>query len=321
MGEDATADYHLSWKPIKRSDGRSAVAAAAYRSGERLRDERTGLLYDYTHRRREALISSWIQTPDGAPFWTRDRGELWNRAEAIEKRINSRPAREAEVGLPVELTREQQDELLRGWVREQFTERGMVADVCIHRGHTHNPHAHIMLTTRELEGEEFARSKATENARSWDGPRRVEEIRESWEVHSNRQLREAGRSERISCKSLRERGVLREPTIHEGPNVRSMEERGIYTERGAINRGVMHRNEQRSQLLEASREMEEPHMDNQKETRQEDESRQEEESSQRDEAQREEEAQQGEERQIEERRQARLVREAEERDHEQDREM
>lgn len=304
------------------------MAAAAYRAGERLRDERTGFLYDYARRREDARISSWIQTPEGAPSWTRSRGELWNRAEFSEKRINSRPAREAEIGLPVELTNEQQDELLLGWVKEQFADRGMVADVCVHRGDARNPHAHILLTTRELDGQEFAKSKATENARSWDGPRRVDEMRESWEVHANHRLREAGRPERISCKSHRERGILREPTIHEGPNVRAMEARGIYTERGAINRGVIRRNQERDLLLENERVMEEANtMQQQDYQRDEDrdgqqqEERQREEESQREAEACQEEQQREEDSQVEERRRARLEREAQEREREHEREM
>lgn len=309
------------------------MAAAAYRAGERLRDERTGYLYDYAHRKEAARISSWIMAPDGSPSWAGNRSKLWNRAEAAEKRINSRPAREAEVSLPVGLNREQQDELLRGWVREQFVSRGMVADVCVHRGHAHNPHAHIMLTTRELDGDGFAPSKATEAARSWDGPGRVDEMRESWAVHQNQRLKEAGRPERVDHRSYRERGILREPTIHEGPQVRAMEERGIYTERGAINRGVKYRNEERLRLLDQERQMEEATMQHQRE----EEARQQEEAEQQaqeqaqaeqqaQEAQREEEASEEaaheeEERQVEERRREREEREAAELEEEHEREM
>ena len=270
------ATYHFRWKPVKRSDGRTAVASAAYRAGERLRDERTGYLYDYRHRQKDAGISSWIQTPDGAPSWTRERSELWNHAEAAEKRKNSQTAYEAEVGLPRELTREQQDRLLRQWVEQQFTESGMVADVCIHRGDRENPHAHIMLTTRELEGEEFAPTKATEHARSWDGPKAVEAMRQSWEVYQNRELEEAGSPERVDRRTLKEQGVLREPTVHEGPNVRAMAAKQIYTERGAENRGVQLRNQELQQRLAQERQREEYDMQEQQDQRQEEQRRREE---------------------------------------------
>jgi ATP-dependent exoDNAse (exonuclease V) alpha subunit len=232
------AIYHLSAKVIGRGAGRSSVAAAAYRSGERLIDERTGLVHDYSRRRGE--IECWIQAPENAPEWARDREELWNRVEASEKRRDSQLCREAEVALPKEISREQQDELVREFVREQLVSRGMVADVAIHRGDENNPHAHMLLTTREVGPEGFGRK-----AREWNGRELLKVWRERWAECANRTLERAGSRERIDHRSFASRGIDREPTVHEGPSVRAMEGRGIPTERGDLNRAVAELNRQR----------------------------------------------------------------------------
>lgn len=231
------AIYHFTTKPIKRSDGRSAVAAAAYRAGERLVDHRTGLVHDYAHRKEEARIESWIQAPEEAGGWVRDREGLWNAAEFAEKRKNSRPAREVEVALPVELTEGQQNELLRSFVAEQLVSREVAADVCVHRGDGGNPHAHIMLTTREA-GEEGLGKKV----RELDRTETTERWREAWARHQNRDLERAGRSERVDHRSNKARGIDREPTRHDGPSVRAMEQRGVRTDRGEENREARRRN-------------------------------------------------------------------------------
>ena len=225
------AIYHLSAKVIGRSAGRSSVAAAAYRSGERLVDERTGLVHDYTKRRD--YIETWIQAPEHAPAWARDREELWNRVEAAEGRRDSQLCREVEVSLPKELSREDQDGLVRGFVGEEFVGRGMVADVCVHRGDANNPHAHVLLTTRELGPGEAGFGK---KAREWNGRELLKGWREEWARGVNRELERAGYPERIDHRSFAERGIEREPTVHEGPSVREMEARGVRTERGDLNR-------------------------------------------------------------------------------------
>ncbi len=141
------AIYHLSAQIISRSAGRSSVAAAAYRAGERLEDERTGLVHDYGRRRD---IDGWVQAPDQAPAWVYDRQALWNEVEATERRHDAQLTRELNVALPVELDREQQQEALWDYVAEHFADRGMIADVALHHGDPANPHAHIMLTMREV---------------------------------------------------------------------------------------------------------------------------------------------------------------------------
>jgi len=122
-------------------------------------------------------------------------------------------------------------------VAEQFTSRGMVADVAIHRGDEGNPHAHVMLTMRPLDGDRFGPKE-----REWNSTETLQGWREAWSVHANRELERDGREERIDHRSHEARGIEREPTVHEGPNVREMEARGIRTERGEWNRAVLERN-------------------------------------------------------------------------------
>lgn len=233
------AIYHFSTQVIGRSAGRSSVAAAAYRAGQRLLDRRTGLVHDYG---RKQGAESWIEAPEGAPAWAREREELWNRVEAGERRRDAQLCREIDVALPVELSEGRQREMLRGFVREQFASRGMVADVAIHRNDPGNPHAHVMLTMRRIgpEGEGFG-----EKERGWNDRALLGRWREEWARHANRELEREGSPERIDHRSHAALGIDREPTEHEGPNVREMEARGIFTERGAYNRGVLARNEER----------------------------------------------------------------------------
>ena len=233
------AIYHFSTQVIGRSAGRSSVAAAAYRAGQRLLDRRTGLVHDYD---RKWGAESWIEAPEGAPAWAREREELWNQVEAGERRRDAQLCREIDVALPLELSEGRQRELLRGFVREQFVGRGMVADVALHRNDPGNPHAHVMLTMRRIgsEGEGFG-----EKERGWNDRALLGRWREEWARQANRELEREGSHERIDHRSHAARGIDREPTEHEGPNVREMEARGIFTERGAYNRGVLARNEER----------------------------------------------------------------------------
>lgn len=166
------AIYHLSVKIISRGDGRSVVAAAAYRSGEKLTNEWDGLTHDYT--RKNWIEHTEILLPDNAPETYKDRATLWNAVESAEKSITSRLAREIEIALPHELTLEQQIALTRAYIDKNFTSKGMCADFAIHNppvtdnnkipldaqgNHTHNPdkmifqnsHAHILLTTRPID--------------------------------------------------------------------------------------------------------------------------------------------------------------------------
>ena len=142
------AIYHLSMKIISRSNGYSAVASAAYRSGSLMLDERTGLTHDYT--RKSGVAEAVILTPATAPAWCTNRAELWNAVEKAERRKNSQLAREIELAIPRELPQDAARETVLAFVRENFVSQGMIADVAFHHMDKTNPHAHIMLTTRAV---------------------------------------------------------------------------------------------------------------------------------------------------------------------------
>lgn len=146
-------NYHCSVSVIGRAAGRSCVAAAAYRSGEDLYDERQGLEHDYT--RKGGVIYSEINKPLESPDAWLDRNTLWNEVEAIERSAKAQLAREVEVSLPRELSRDDQIALVRDYVQQSFVDRGMVADWSLHDKGDGNPHAHIMLTMRSCGSEGF----------------------------------------------------------------------------------------------------------------------------------------------------------------------
>lgn len=216
------AIYHFHVKVFSRTAGHSSVAAAAYRSREKLTDERAAELnktlepdrqlkevHDYT--RRSGWLHSEIVAPEHAPGWARDRYQLWNKVEAAEKLPNSQLAREVEVALPRELDLDTNQELVRQYVQEHFVSLGMVADISIHdktaRDGQGNPHAHIMLTMREIDGDAFS---ATKN-RDWNRVALLNEWREGWAEHVNGYLERAGFDERIDHRTLEEQGIERQP--------------------------------------------------------------------------------------------------------------
>lgn len=271
------AIYHFSAQVISRSAGRSAVASAAYRSGQEITDERSGDVHDYT--RKGAVEHVEIIAPDNAPEWAHDRSSLWNAVEGAEKRKDAQLAREVEVSLPHELSREQQIDLVRGFVREQFVARGMVADIAIHapeRDGVEQPHAHIMLTTRQIGPDGFGAKE-----RSWNDRALLDEWRGAWADHANRALERAGHEERIDHRSLedqraealevaadknrpeseRQAAELRADDLDREPSPTisraafEMEMRGIRTEQGDRVREVIKRNEARKALREQLREV------------------------------------------------------------------
>lgn len=232
------AIYHCSVKVIGRSSGRSSVGSAAYRAGEKLENERDGVTHDYSHK--QGVEHTEIMTPEGAPDWTKDRGTLWNEVEKSEKRKDAQTAREVEVALPAELDREQQKELLRDYVKENFTDQGMIADVAIHDKGDGNPHAHILLTTREI-GED---GKFGKKNREWNNPANAEKWREKWAEIGNRHLERAGHEPTLDHRSYERQGIEKVPTVHLGPEVAAMEKRGILTDRGDMNREIAEQNRQ-----------------------------------------------------------------------------
>ncbi len=219
------AIYHLSAKVISRGKGKSATAAAAYRAGEKIADKRTGLTFDYSQRK--GVYATEIIAPDHAPDWVGTRSQLWNSVELFETRRNSRLAREFDIALPVELSHDDKRELVRNFVKEQLVSRSLVADLAFHDMNSHNPHVHIMLTTRRIEAKGFGAKE-----RDLDKKDFLLKLRESWSEIANRALERAGHSEKIDHRTLEEQGINRIPQIHLGADVAAMLKQGIATERG-----------------------------------------------------------------------------------------
>ncbi len=201
------AIFHLSVKTISRASGRSSVAAAAYRSGERLVSELAGSVHDFG--RKQGIGFSAVMLPGAAPEWMGNRQELWNAVEASETRVNSRTARELVLALPVELAEPEQVKLLTGFVQAELVERGMVADVNLHDASSHNPHAHVLLTTREITPSGFGGK-----VRDWNRVELLAEWREAWAYHCNAALAGSGDTARVDHRTLAAQGIQREPTRH-----------------------------------------------------------------------------------------------------------
>jgi Ti-type conjugative transfer relaxase TraA len=213
------AIYHLNVKNLSRSQGRSSVAASAYRAAEKLLDERQDITFDYS--KKKGVVYSEILSPEDAPEWVKDRSTLWNTIEHIEKRKDARLAREVMVALPAELTTVQNIDLLKEFCQSQFVDKGMVADINIHLDHAHNPHAHILLTTRAINESGFGLKNT-----DWNKRERVFEYRKALEEVTNRHLQLAGFEARIDCRSLKARGLAIEPALHLGPAVHHGVSRG-----------------------------------------------------------------------------------------------
>ncbi|MCP4278797.1 MAG: MobA/MobL family protein [Alteromonas sp.] len=197
------AIYHFSAKVISRSQGRSAVASAAYRSAEKLVDERTDLTHDYT--RKQDVIEKEILLPKDAPDWMGNRETLWNAVEQTEKRKDAQLAREINVSLPRELNAEQNWNLLKTFVQQEFVDQGMVADVAFHRGHQRGedqPHGHVMLTMREMTADGFG-----SKVRAWNDKALLKEWRERWAEHVNLELARQGLDHRIDHRTLEAQGI------------------------------------------------------------------------------------------------------------------
>jgi ATP-dependent exoDNAse (exonuclease V) alpha subunit len=160
------AIYHFSAKVISRAAGSSAVASAAYRSASRLHDERLDRNHDFSNK--AGVVHSEVMLPDGVPEHLSDREKLWNEVEAAEKRIDAQLAREVEFAIPREMTQEQGIALARDFVKQEFVDRGMVADLNVHwdigTDGLAKPHAHVMLTMRGLARTGSARKIATGTA-------------------------------------------------------------------------------------------------------------------------------------------------------------
>ena len=212
------AIYHFSVKIVSRSSGASCVAKAAYIAGEKIRNERDGITHDY--RRKHEVIHKEIMLPAGAPERFRERSVLWNAAEKKETRKNSQTARSIDAALPRELSRDEQIDLVRNFVAQNFTSRGMCADFAIHDKQDGNPHVHILLTTRRVDADGF-----TTKDRSWNDRAMLEKWRESWADWCNHKLYFVS-DERIDHRSYADQGIDKIPTVHLGTGACAIEKKG-----------------------------------------------------------------------------------------------
>ena len=238
------AIYRFSAEIIGRGKGYSATAAAAYRAGERIEDERTGAVHDY--RRREGVLHAEILAPESAPAWARDRAKLWNAVEQAERRRDAQLSRQLILALPHELTDAQRKELVRDFVQLEFVSRGMVADIALHApdraGDARNHHAHVMLTLRRIEGDGFGNKE-----RGWNDAGILRGWRYQWAHFQNRALERAGRQARVDHRSYADQGIDREPTRHLGKWAHRMEQAGKKSRIGEENRQIQACNAERVQ--------------------------------------------------------------------------
>ena len=250
---------HFDVKIIQRSKRQSAVASAAYQSGERLFSEYDQKQKYYSHK--SEIVHTEIMLPPHAPPEYADRNTLWNAAEAIEKQWNSQLARRFVLAIPRELPRSQYADLIRDYCREFFVSKGMIADFAIHDKGDGNPHAHILLTMRAMDetGKWLPKSRKVydldengerirlasgrwkshkEDTVDWNDQKYCEIWRHEWEVIQNRYLEANDRPERVDLRSYARQGLDIVPTVHEGAAVRQMEKRGIQTNIGNLNREI-----------------------------------------------------------------------------------
>lgn len=243
------AIYHLCAKVIARSSGRSATAAAAYRAGEKIHDNRTGQVFDYT--RKKEVSYRRIFTPPNAPQWMKDREQLWNAVEQAENRKDAQVAREIEVALPIELSPSQHIILLERFVHTQLTSKGMIADVVIHNK-KNNPHAHILLTTRDIN---ITKDGFGQKNRAWNSKEQLGEWREKWAKHCNRRLAVACSQSRIDHRCLEDQGLDQIPTVHVGANCNAMDKRGITSKRKELNTLIKEKNMSKQEWKKAISEL------------------------------------------------------------------
>jgi len=231
------AIFHHETKIVSRKAGQSVCACASYRSGEKIEDDRYGKTHDYT--RKEGIVHTEILAPEGAPDWVNDRQKLWNEVERAEKRGDAQLAREVNLALPTELSREEQIQFTRDYVKDNYVSKGMIADIAIHDKEDGNPHAHIMLTMRDIDRDGFKNKN-----RDWNEHSLATEYRKDWADRINAELEKRGIEERVDHRSNKERGLEELPTIHLGPDAHAMEKRGVQTELGDINRERVEYNNQ-----------------------------------------------------------------------------
>jgi Ti-type conjugative transfer relaxase TraA len=236
------AIYHFSAKVISRANGSSAVASAAYRSAERLHDDRLDRNHDFTNK--SGVVHSEVMLPDGAPQRLGDRSTLWNEVEATELRKDAQLAREVEFAIPRELNQQQGIELARDFVQAEFVDRGMIADLNVHwdigADGLAKPHAHVMLTMREMGEEGFGKK-----VRAWNETEQLEQWRERWADHVNERFAELDIDASIDHRSFKGQGIDLAPQNKIGPAALRMAQEGLERERVDDHAAIARRNGER----------------------------------------------------------------------------
>ena len=264
----STSEYHFSVTQIKRSAGQSAIAAAAYRAGEKLHSDYYGQDSDYT--RKSGVVDKGVLLPSHVPREYADRQFLWNEVEKAEKHPKAQLAYSFDFALQNEFSMEENIAITREFIQRNFVDRGMIADYAIHLpdpkdGGSPNPHVHVMCPIRPMEpgGKWGSKQKRVYRldeggnrirdangkflfdavpTTDWGTPERLEAWRAAWAEINNAHFAQHGMNVRIDSRSFEKQGIPQIPTIHEGPNVREMEHKGIRTEKGDHNRWVRHIN-------------------------------------------------------------------------------
>ena len=222
------AIYHFSAKVVSRANGSSAVASAAYRSASELHDDRLNRDHDFSNK--AGVIHSEVMLPEGAPERLNDRSTLWNEVEAGERRKDAQLAREVEFSIPREMNEKQGIQLARDFVKKQFVTRGMVADLNVHwdkaKDGTPKPHAHVMMTMREVGPEGFGKKN-----RDWNSTELLKDWREAWSAHVNERMADLALEGRIDHRSYAAQGIALEPQHKIGPAASRRPEQGLEAER------------------------------------------------------------------------------------------
>ena len=273
--------YHFSLNHVKRSEGHTAIAAAAYRSGEKLYDRYYGEVQDYT--KKGGVIMSEILMPDYVPERLKDRETLWYEVENHENRKDAQLAYSFDFALQNELSMEENIEIARRYIMENFVAKGMICDVAVHdpdkgEGGIPNPHVHVLVPIRPVningewgekrlhipvfdeDGNPVLNKKGKQKyddpfTTDWGKPETLEIWRENWAKIVNEKFAEKSLTCRIDHRSNEERGLDEIPQVHEGSAVRRMEKRGITTYKGSWNRWVKRTNDNIRRLLNALREL------------------------------------------------------------------
>ncbi len=228
------AIYHFNVKVVSRGKNASAVAKAAYISGEKIKNSYDNVTHDY--RKKKEIVHKEILLPSNAPPKFMKRSVLWNAVEQSEKRKNSQTAKHIDAALPVEISRDKQIDLVRNFCQLCFVSKGMCVDFAIHDKGDGNPHVHILLTTRRVDENGF-----TVKDRSWNDKALLLEWRKLWADWCNHKLYYVS-DKRIDHRSYAEQGIDKIPQVHLGAAACAIEKKGYRTDKGSRNRRIVLKN-------------------------------------------------------------------------------